>query len=252
MRVQEQKVVGKVQELFESLSTAGKAEVLNHLVDQLEAKNLDRLSDKARYLVLQAMPSVRNRSEDTAIEPSWEIAPHRRCHLDVRATEIGSDVSFIIPRGVSGRQIVEAVEKANPRGPGNGVVWPESLVLQDGSLDRVARSDIHVSVTVCFAFNNLDRNEQRERLAENHLRFSHRWAVVLAAALYRDACKFPRRQSDIGTPRDTGDLFKGLWIRAGLGVLSSGRRGIGDNGLWGDLRRTDVIAAGSPVSNQNS
>lgn len=250
MQIKEQKVVGQVQELSTSLSTAGKLEVLNHLIGQLSGKNLEGLSAESRERLLRVFSEVREPEIATTRQAALGIAPHKLCRLEVSETRLGRDVSFVIPQGMSGRQILEAIEKANPRAPGDGVVWPKSALLRDDELDTVAFSDVQVKVTVFFTFNNLTRSEQHARLAEKHREFTPRWAVTLAAALYRDANGFPSDRSGIGKSRDAGDLFKGFWVREASGALSTDQAGISVRDWSGAPRYAFVVAAGSPLSNK--
>lgn len=179
-------------------------------------------------------------------------APHKLCHLKVNETSLGRDVSFIIPKGMSGRQILNAIKKANPLGRGAGVIFPQSVLLTDDELETVAMADAHIKLTVCFTFNNHSRGEQCKRLVENQLAFAPRWAVTLAAALYRNANGFPSTRH-IGTERDRGDLFQGWHVRAAEeGALYTDSHGLDHNGTLEDRRYSSVVAVGWPLSNQST
>lgn len=250
MKVEEQKVVARVaQDLIASLPLGGKLDVLNYLLGQLNANNPEGLSAESRDRLLHILSGVGMTETATTGQAAVGIAPHKLCRLKVTESRLGRDVIFVIPQGMSGRQILEAIEKANPRGKGDRVVCPKSDLLNDEGLATIATIDRHVSVRICHVTANLTRSEQRAKLAEDFLDIAPRWTVTLAAALYRDANGFPRTISDIGTSKDRGDLFKGLWVRAASGVLTSAQSGLNDdNWDFDSLRSGRFVAAGSLTS----
>lgn len=251
MKVQEQETVVKAaSDLVCALPIAAKIEVLNHLIVQLGDTNLTGLSRESRELLLRALPTSEKPAgvSSTALL-ALHIAPHKLCSLEVIGTHLGRDVTFVVPEGMSGRQILDEIEKANPRGKGDGVVCAGSGLLCDDELDTVANSDVLVKLSVCFTFNSLTRSEQYDQLEENYLEFAPRWAVTLAAALYRDANGFPADRSDIGTSNDKGDLFQGLWVRAETGTFYTDQDGLGACGFRDGRRSRGVAAVGSPVVN---
>lgn len=247
-------IVAQSRDLVDLLPRGGKLEILNHLISQLCAEDLDGLSDDARQLLLKTLSIAGNNSEVTAsvaspgAEPfALEAAPHKVCRFKACDTGLSRDVTFIIPEGVSGRQILRAIEKANPRANGDGVVWPHSAILKNDELDAVFSADTSFDAIVHFGGSEMTRREQEHFLALRHLDFTPRWILTVAAALYRDANGFPSDSSDIGTTRDEGDLFRGMVVRAAAGSLSTMHYGVHGHAFDDGHRIAFLAVAGSAV-----
>lgn len=236
MSVRQHTVVAKaVEKLFASLPKGGQLEVLNHLIGQLGAQNLGGLSDDSRHLLLNELPSTPFGAVETA--------PHKLCHFEAYDASQCSEVSFVIPKGVSGKEILHAINKVSMSKTERRVVDPESQLLRDIGLDIVAMSDRSIRLSVCFGLHSQSRSEQRACLAQHGLEFAPRWALTLAAALYRDANGYPSNQRAIGTSRDSGDLFRGVLVRTSTGALGSTQDGLHGGAYYQDGRHSDVVAA---------
>ena len=216
------------------------ANVLREAVEQSgNPDKLQALLDKLEQTVPTAKPNT-----------TIAIKPSDMCNLEITQTTLGTECSFTIPKGMSGKAVLALIERANPRGKGDGVVWPDSELLNDKGLNDVAKEDRQYTFTVCARSNNLDRNGQGRYLKEQGLEWTDRAVLTLGAALFRDKMGFPENRSDIGTANDSGDLFKGNWVRARSGALTSHVDGLGAYDYWDDLASHRVVAAGSP--NQKS
>jgi len=213
--------------LREAVEQSGNPERLQALLDRLE----------------QAVPT-------TSVNTAAALKSSDMCNLGVTQTALGTECSFTIPKGMSGKAVLALIERANPRAEGDGVVWPSSELLNDKGLNDVAKEDRKYTFTVCTRSNNLDRNGEGRYLKENNLEWTDRAVLTLGAALFRDKMGFPAERSEIGTASDQGDLFKGLVVRARSGALASHAGGLGDYIYWDDLASHLVVAAGSP--NQKS
>jgi len=184
------------------------------------------------------------------------LKPSNLCGLQVTDIDLGTQVSFTIPKGMSGRAVIDLIEKANPRSPRSpqeGVVSPSSALLKDSGLNDTVSEDTKYTFVVCTKANFRTRGQHDTYLAENGLDSVPRWVLTVGAALFRDQKGFPTDRSNIGTAQDEGDLFKGQVVRARSGAVAShDHRGLderdcldgGDNG-W-------VVVAGVPLPNQKS
>lgn len=198
--------------------------------------------DKLQALLNKLEQTVPTGNPNTAIA----LKPSDICNLEVTQIALGTQCSFTIPKGMSGKAVLALIEKANPRAEGDGVVWPGSVLLDDKGLNEVAREDKKYTFTVCTRSNNLDRNGQGHYLKDNDLEWTDRAILTLGAALFRDKVGFPENRSDIGTANDSGDLFKGNWVRARSGALASIADGLHDAYDWDAHALHIVVAAGSP------
>lgn len=238
-----------------SVSSAAKQTTLADVVTAVQTRS-EILANVLREAVeqsgnperLQALLAQLEQTVPTA-KPSTTVAlkPSDMCNLDVTQTALGTQVSFTIPKGMSGKAVLALIEKANPKAEGDGVVWPGSALLGDKGLNDVAKQ---YTFTVCTRSNNLDRNGQGRYLKENDLEWTDRAVLTLGAALFRDKMGFPENRADIGTANDSGDLFKGNWVRARSGALTSIAFGLDDDDGWDGGANRGVVAAGSP--NQKS
>ena len=251
MNTQQQTVLKAIQDLTDSLPVEGRLAVADHVLSGLAAKDLKKLSPKARQDLLATLPKGdQAQSGAQGVVTDTTVAPHKMCNLEVLEVALGTQVTFTIPKGKSGKMVLDAIEKANPRSPGDGVVWPGSALLKDAGLNDIVAEDTKYTTTVCFNSNNRNRSEQATYLKENGLGFTDRWITTVAAALYRDANGFPEDRSEIGTSKDKGDLFKGKVARARSGAVWSHANGVsGGNDSRDDFRDGLVVAAGSSPSN---
>jgi hypothetical protein len=158
--------------------------------------------------------------------PSVQMKPYQQFDLKVAETFLGRQVTFTIPAGMSGAQVLERIELANPRGPGDGVVWPESKLLNDPGLSIAADENKTYSFIVCRYSGNLTPAAQEAYLKEHGLEQIDCWLITLGAALYRDMIGFPEKREDIGTSDDAGDLCEGKYIRTRSGVLACSDDGL--------------------------
>lgn len=232
-------IIAQSQDLVDLLPIDGKVEVLNHLIGRLGGKDLQGLSDESRQLLLQVLPAT----VSAALEATLRIAPHKLCRFDARHTPLYSDVSFVIPRGLSGRKILDAINEVSMARTECRVVDPESLLLQDNRLNTVTADDRFVKLAVWFELHSRSRSEQRAVFARHELEFAPRWALTLAAALYRDANGFPSNRSAIGTSCDAGDLFRGYLVRTASGAVGTNHDGLRGGAYYQEGRHSDVIAA---------
>jgi len=246
MNTLQQTALTAVKDLSSALPVEGKVEVLNHLLGELNAKDLKKLSPEARQALLVLLPEG-EKSKGVVAEAT--VAPHKLCNLEVQEIALGTQVTFTIPKGMSGKMVLDAIEKANPRAEGDGVVWPDSALLKDVGLSDIVDQDTKYTTTVCFNSNNRNRSEQATYLKDNGLGFTDRWITTVAAALYRDANGFPEDRFEIGTSKDKGDLFKGKVARARSGAVGSYADGVYAYSDNVGPRFADVVAAGSSPSN---
>jgi hypothetical protein len=253
MNTQEQTVKKAIQDLTDSLTVEGRLAVAEHVLSRLAAKDLKKLSPKARQDLLATLPKGdQPQSGAQGVVTDTTVAPHKMCNLKVLKIALGTQVTFTIPKGMSGKMVLDAIEKSNPRSPGDGVVQPESALLKDAGLSDIVAEDTKYTTTVCFNSSYRNRNQQASYLKDNGLGFTDRWITTVAAALYRDANGFPENRSKIGTSKDKGDLFKGLVARARSGVVGSTNRGVSADFCFScrdAFFDGYVIAAGSSLSN---
>lgn len=195
------------------------------------------------------MPDTDERIKIVEETPHKE-APHKMCNLKIKQVAFGTQVTFTIPKGMSGKMVLDAIERANPRPPGAGIVSPDSfnLLLKDAGLNKVVAENTEFTTTLCFDSNFRNRSEQAIYLRNKGLGFTDRWILTVAAALCKDANGLlPAGSTDIGTSKDNGDLFKGKVVRAGVGSLYT-FDGIREDNFYFDVFGYDaVIAAGSPL-----
>jgi hypothetical protein len=225
------------------------------LLKLLEAAGDDKtcLSALVNKALIETKNALPEESKAPRTKTTKTIAPHKMCSLSVRELALDmAEVSFTIPKGMSGEMVLAGIEKANPRAAGDGVVWPDSVLLKDAGLSKVMTEDTTFTITVCFESNNRNKDEQVDYLKKHDLVPTDRAILTLAAALYRDEKGFPSNRNDIGTSKDHGDLFKGKVVRALSGALSSFLHGLDDYARFyiDDLRNAAVVAAGSSPSNQ--
>ena len=228
---------------------AGKL-ALNFAVEQLRAGkeelSIEQLSDLQDLVAQYSKGPGETASQKTAVKPS------DLCNLQVSKTALGTEVTFTIPKGMSGKEVVELIEKANPRQPGDGVVYPQSNLLTDEGLNTKVAEDTKYTFTVCEKSYNRTRREQEAYLADNSLTAVPRFVVTVGAALYRDREGFPEDRGSIGTNKDNGDLFKSKWVRARSGGVMSDGDGLDADYALDGSAGDRVVVAGAPLPNQKS
>jgi hypothetical protein len=212
------------------------AEVLREAIEQ------QGNPDKLRELLDRLEQTVPTAKPNTAIA----LKPSDMCNLGVAQTALGTECSFTIPKGMSGKAVLALIERANPRAEGDGVVCPNSKLLAGRGLDDVAKNDIRCTFTVCARTDDYNRSRQGSYLIDHDLKWTDRVVLTLGAALFRDKMGFPENRSDIGTANDSGDLFKGKSVRARFGYLVSKAHGLQDDCGWDDPAHFNRLAAGSP------
>ena len=224
---------------------------LQFAIEQLRARkeglSVKQLSD------LQDLVAQYAKGPEAAASPQTSIKPSDLCNLQVSKVALGTEVTFTIPKGMSGKDVLALSEQANPRQPGDGVVYPGSALNNDEGLDTKVTEDTKYTFTVCEKSYNRTRREQEAYLADNKLTAVPRFVLTVGAALFRDREGFPENRGDIGTSKDKGDLFKAKYVRAcsgGVGSCAYGLRGVhgDDDGLAYGL----VVVAGAPLPNQKS
>ena len=182
------------------------------------------------------------------------IKPSNLFSLEVTNVALGTHVSFTIPKGMSGKMVLDLIEKANPRAHGHGVVWAKSGLLDDAGLENAVGESTKFTFTVCTNFVDKTPPQQESYLAANDLGPVPRWVLTVGAALFRDQNGFPEKGFDIGTEGDNGDLFKGKVVMTASGSVTSHGIGLGSR-IYCDAgldNRGGVVVAGSPLPNQKS
>lgn len=177
------------------------------------------------------------------------------CELELKEVPIGTEVNFVIRKGMSPRMILESIERVHGRGMRERLLQPDSFLSLTNReiLDQIFDKDTKFCTTICFALDSPNRELQEVQLESANLKPSEGWVVMLAAALVRDTVGFPRLY--IPTERhefvDKGDLFRGKNVRTQSEIVSSFRGTIicSEYKYNFELYKNsnDLVPAGSPI-----
>jgi hypothetical protein len=220
--------------------------LVNELMQQAVGSATPNKAIAEAQAIIQSMVQVgkgESVSRSSATIPPG-VRPHQHFHLKVTESALGRQVSFTIPAGMSGMKILELIEKANPREDVlDGVIWPSSNLSEEDGLNIRKPEDTTYTFTICRASGNQTRLDQTTYLIRNNLMWAERWILTVGSALFRDMRGFPDDEIEIGTPKDAGDLFEGMAVRARLGALESDCGGLRDS-TYGGAAYAQVIVAG--------
>lgn len=146
---------------------------------------------------------------------------HELCKLVVKQVPLGLQVSFTIPEGMCGEDILSIIARNNPRRSGEGIVAHKSPLWKDKGLAIRVERNTDFTFIICEQSRGRDVYAQGSYLKANDMEWVPRWIVTIGAALFRDQNKFPENKKHIGTSADKGDLFKGRTIRTRSGTDKS-------------------------------
>lgn len=221
------------------------AQLVGALLKEANAGSVEALSR------LEALLDVGLRSPPMPSEPFCPVARGvARADLQIREVDLGTQVTFTIPKGMCGSQFINVTDMASLRSHRLQVVQSYSLLKEDAALFDVTRESTTYTFTICWESNNRTHSQQAEYLKENNLEPVPRWILTIGAALVRHQSGFFEDRSGLGATNDRGDLFRGKVVRAGDGYVATFKMGIGGgpaNDAQLDYADPDVVIAGSPI-----
>ena len=153
-------------------------------------------------------------SPDNPDSMAAQIKPSTRFELQVTDSDTKTTVSFVMPKGLTPRDVLDQIEAQHSAGLNPElrkeicVVKPDNAVLRMPELDIVQQATLRYSVTIWKDPKMLSDDQWSAYLLEHGLIIAPTWQVLIAAALYRDLHGFPSDLEEVGTDCDPGDLFE--------------------------------------------
>ena len=169
------------------------------------------------------------------------------CNLQVSKKWLGRQVTFTIPAGRKGREVLEAIQDANPRANGRGIISIGCCLLTDDALNTPVKEATSITFVICRRAYGMERHRQEDYLARHGLQPVPLWIAAVGAALYRDRHGFPAYDDQIGTPQDRGDLFKSKWVRTESEAIQGWAAGLIDGSIPDAMATKHIIIAGIPM-----
>lgn len=179
--------------------------------------------------------------------PTPKTSLENFCDLKVEDTEFERKVSFILPKGMSFKDIFNWANQHCRDNFERKAVCCGNLFL-DAGVEDIALTNREYQFTILKNSFNSTRVQQSELLKQKGLVWADRAILTAAAALYRVKNGFPNDFFNIGSINDPGDLFPGMWVRTAgapktLGTYSDGLDALDLNII--DIGSSNEVCAGN-------